>query len=61
MRDPYNRDPSDPDEPSDFVDRRHERVHRSVQRSRQSKVPTWVYAVTLAILIAAWIYWIAIG
>ncbi len=36
-------------------------MYRSVQRSRQSKIPTWVYAVTLAILVAAWIYWIAIG
>jgi len=48
-------------EPDAFIDRRHERVYRSVQRSRQSKIPTWVYAVALALLVAAWIYWIAIG
>jgi hypothetical protein len=56
QRDPYN-----PNEPADFVDRRHERVYRSVMRSRQSRIPTWVYAVTLAALVAAWVVWIALG
>ncbi len=55
-------DPANPEGPDEgFVDRRHERVARGVQRSRRGFIPTWVYAVILAVLVGAWIWWVATG
>jgi hypothetical protein len=56
-----DRDPFDPDDPNDFIDRRHGRVQRDVARSRRSRVPTWVYALTLAVVVGAWVAFITLG
>jgi len=40
---------------------RAERLRRDLQRDRQSLVPTWVYAVTLAVVVGAWVLWIILG
>ena len=55
--DPVN----DPDDLAGFVDRRHARVVHAIQRGRQSRIPTWVLALTLALIIAAWVVFIALG
>ncbi len=36
------------------LERRQERVYRGVVKGRQSKVPTWVLAVTLLAVLVAW-------
>ena len=55
--DPVN----DPDGLAGFVDRRHARVVRAIQRGRHSRIPTWVLALTLGLIIAAWVAFIALG
>jgi hypothetical protein len=40
---------------------RAERLRRDFARDRHSLVPTWVYAVTLAVVVAAWAIWIILG
>lgn len=37
---------------------RAERIRRGVQKSRESRIPTWVMALTLAAVLAAWAVWI---
>jgi type VI protein secretion system component VasF len=32
---------------------RHERIQRDIERSKQSRVPTWAYALALVAMIAA--------
>jgi hypothetical protein len=40
------------------IDRRRERIRSQVQRNRQGnhKIPTWVLAVLLGLLLAGWLY-----
>ena len=57
LYDPAN----DPDDLAGFVDRRHARVVRGIQRGRQSRIPTWVLALTLALIIAGWVAFIIVG
>jgi hypothetical protein len=40
---------------------RSDRVREQYRRSQDSALPTWVYAVTLAVIVAAWIAWIVWG
>jgi hypothetical protein len=54
------RDPFDPDNPNDFVDRRHQRIARGVARSQRGVIPTWVYALVLVALIGAWIAYVVL-
>ena len=55
--DPVN----DPDDMVGFVDRRHERVVHAILRGRRSRIPTWVLALTLGLIIAAWVVFIVLG
>jgi hypothetical protein len=45
------------------VERRRERVRSQVQRARngEHKVPTWVLAVVLGLILAGWLYLIIFG
>ena len=40
------------------LDRRRERIYRQIQRNRAGghKVPTWVLAAVLGLLLAGWLY-----
>jgi hypothetical protein len=40
---------------------RAERIRRDIERGRNSPIPTWMLAVTLGVLVAAWVLWIVLG
>ncbi len=65
MHDQRPGQPQEPDDQRGMFDglwaSRHDRIQREIERNRQSLVPTWVYAVTLGVLVLAWILWIILG
>jgi hypothetical protein len=40
------------------IERRRERIYRQIQKDRAGnhKIPTWVYATMLGLLLAGWLY-----
>jgi hypothetical protein len=40
---------------------RHERILRDIERSRNSRIPTWVLALTLSAIIVSWIVFVALA
>lgn len=55
----------EPQKPDDFLSRRVEarraKIARQLDRSRNSKIPTWVYLAFLIAVLAAWITLIVVS
>jgi hypothetical protein len=47
-----------PDQPLNRAERRRERIRAEIQRNREGghKIPTWVLAAVLGLVIAGWVW-----
>ncbi|MEV6488628.1 hypothetical protein AB0M20_08330 [Actinoplanes sp. NPDC051633] len=48
------------DAPRGFIERRRERMRAEIRRNREGnhRVPTWVMAVALILLVGTWLYFV---
>ncbi|MEU8818927.1 hypothetical protein [Actinoplanes sp. NPDC048796] len=49
---------NEPDQPSSRVDRKRERIRAEIQRNRAGghRLPTWVLAAVLGVILLGWAY-----